>query len=384
MEPTNSSLLSGRRMRIALVHDHLTQLGGAERTLEVLQTLWPQAPTFTLLYDKEAIGNTFDHRDIRPSFLQKIPGARRFNRWLLPFMPSATEHYPLQDYDVVISSASAFAKGGVTRADAVHICYCHTPTRYLWSDARSYVDELHAPKIVKMFLPILQSFLRAWDRLAAERVDIFVANSQIVRQRIKKYYSKDSVVIHPPVSTSSFSISDAPKTSFLIGGRLVSYKRYDIVVQAFTRLGIPLTVFGSGPEEEHLRSIAGPNITFVGKVTDDELARLFANAIAFLHPQEEDFGITAVESMAAGRPVIAYRKGGATETVVEGITGTFFDEQSWETIAHTVLHFDPSAFQPTVIKAHAEQFSVERFRQAMHDLVNQAYKRVEVARENIS
>ncbi|MFA6018441.1 MAG: glycosyltransferase [Patescibacteria group bacterium] len=361
-------------MRVALVHDHLTQLGGAERVLEVLQTLWPHAPTFTLLYDEKTVGTIFGHKDIRPSFLQRVPGALRLTRWLLPFMPSATEHYPLQDYDVVISSASAFAKGVVTHADAVHICYCHTPTRYLWNDAKSYVDELHAPKFIKAFLPFLQSVLRAWDKIAADRVDLFVANSKTVQRRIKKFYGKESIVIYPPVSTSTFSISTAPKTSFLIGGRLVSYKRYDIVVQAFTRLGIPLTIFGSGPEEAHLKSIAGPNITFVGRITDDERARLFANAVAFIHPQEEDFGITPVESMAAGRPVIAYRKGGATETVVEGVTGVFFNDQTWECLAHTILQFDDRIFNPATIKAHAEQFSVERFRQTMHSIVENAWK----------
>lgn len=361
-------------MRVALVHDHLTQLGGAERVLEVFQTLWPQAPTFTLLYDKHAVGGVFGHRNIQPSLLQRIPGALRFTRWLLPFMPSATEQYPLSEYDVVISSASAFAKGIVTSAESVHLCYCHTPTRYLWNDAQSYVEELRAPRIIKAILPLIQSMLRAWDRLAADRVDVFIANSETVRRRIKKYYGKESIVIYPPVSTSSFSLSNAPKTAFLIGGRLVSYKRYDLVVQAFTRIGIPLIVFGSGPEEAYLQSIAGPNITFMGRVTDDERARLFANAIAFIHPHEEDFGITAVESMAAGRPVIAYKKGGATETVVEGVTGTFFSEATWECLADTVLHFKESAFNPTTIKAHAEQFSVERFRKEMHDLVEKTWQ----------
>ncbi|MEK7633029.1 MAG: glycosyltransferase [Patescibacteria group bacterium] len=361
-------------MRVALVHDHLTQLGGAERVLEVLQSLWPLAPTYTLLYDASAMDPVFGHKDIRASFLQKIPGAIRRMRWLLPLMPVATEHYPLNEYDVVVSSASSFAKGVVTSANAVHVCYCHTPTRYLWSDAASYVDELHAPGFVKAFLPILQSVLRSWDRLAADRVDLFVANSETVRQRIKKYYGKDSIVIHPPVNTEEFSISTAPKTAFLIGGRLVSYKRYDLVIEAFNRLGIPLIVFGNGPEEAKLRAMANDNISFVGRVTDDERARLFSNAIAFIHPHEEDFGITAVESMAAGRPVIAFKKGGATETVVEGVTGTFFEEQSWETLADTILHFDEKRFNPSTIKAYAEQFSLANFRKAMHDVVTKAWE----------
>ena len=361
-------------MRVALVHDHLTQLGGAERVLEVLQSLWPLSPTYTLLYDKTTMDTTFGHKDIRTSFLQNIPGALKRMRWLLPLMPVATEHYPLQDYDVIVSSASSFAKGIITNPNAIHICYCHTPTRYLWSDAASYIDELRAPGFVKMFLPILQSILRSWDRIAADRVDLFVANSETVRQRILKYYGKDSIVVHPPVSTDEFSISTAPKTAFLIGGRLVSYKRYDLVITAFNRIGVPLIVFGSGPEEAKLRAMANPNIRFVGRVTDAERARLFSEAIAFIHPHEEDFGITAVESMAAGRPVIAYKKGGATETVIEGKTGVFFDEQAWEALADTVLHFDETRFNPTEIKAYAEQFSLQRFRTTMHDLVTKTWE----------
>ena len=361
-------------MRVALVHDHLTQLGGAERVLEVLQSLWPLAPTFTLLYDEKTMNKTFGHKDIRTSFLQKIPGAIKRMRWLLPLMPVATEHYPLNSYDVVISSASSFAKGVITSSDAIHICYCHTPTRYLWSDAASYVHELHAPGFVKILLPILQSILRSWDKVAADRVDLFVANSETVRQRIQKYYGKDSIVIHPPVSTEEFSISTAPKTAFLIGGRLVSYKRYDLVIEAFNRIGLPLIVFGSGPEETKLRAMAKSNISFVGRITDDERARLYANALAFIHPQEEDFGITAVESMAAGRPVIAFKKGGATETVIDGITGLFFEEQSWETLADTILHFDEKKFNPNTIKTRAEQFSLSRFRKEMHDVVTKTWE----------
>jgi glycosyltransferase involved in cell wall biosynthesis len=360
-------------MRIALVHDHLTQLGGAERVLEVFQNLWPSAPTFTLLYDKKQMEPIFGHKDIRPSFLQSFPGAVRRMRWLLPLMPLATEHYPLQEYDVVLSSASAFAKGVITNPRAVHICYCHTPTRYLWSDAVSYIEELQAPKLVKILLPLVQSALRAWDRLAADRVDVFIANSKTVQDRIKKYYNRDSTVIYPPVNTEEFVISNAPKTSFLIGGRLVSYKRYDLVIEAFNRLALPLIIFGTGPEEAKLRAMAKSNIQFVGRVSDDERARLFANAIAFIHPQEEDFGLTPVESMAAGRPVIAYRKGGATESVIDGVTGIFFNEQSWESLAETLLHFDEKKFSPMHIKAHAEQFSVANFRKAMHEIVTNTW-----------
>ncbi|MBI1907825.1 glycosyltransferase [Candidatus Uhrbacteria bacterium] len=360
-------------MKVAFVHDHLIQSGGAERVLSALQAMWPDAPTFTLAYDKPAMDAEFGHRDIRTSFLQRLPGGLRKLRWYLPLMPTATERYDLSAYDVVISSCSAFAKGVVTSAHTVHICYCHTPTRYLWSDTLSYVDELRAPWLAKMVLPFVLTYLRLWDRAAADRVDHFLANSEAVRQRITKYYRRESTVIHPPVDVHRFAISDAPKTYYLIGGRIVAYKRFDIVIDAFTKLGIPLKVFGSGPAEKDLRRRAGPNIEFVGRVSDDERARLFAGAIAFLHPHEEDFGITAVESMAAGRPVIAYRRGGALETVIDGVTGTLFDEQSWEELADTVLHFDEHTFNPHAIRAHAETFATERFRTQFHDFVMRAW-----------
>ncbi len=284
-------------------------------------------------------------------------------------MPTATERYDLSNFDVIISSCSAFAKGVLTPSHAVHICYCHTPTRYLWSDTLSYIEDMRAPGIVKLILPLIFTYLRMWDKLAADRVDHFVANSEAVRQRIEKFYRRDSTVIYPPVDTQRFTIDAKPKTYYLIGGRIVSYKRFDIVVEAFTKIGIPLKVFGSGPAEAALRKNAGSNVEFVGRVSDEERARLFSGAIAFLHPHEEDFGITAVESMAAGRPVIAYRRGGAIETVVDGVTGTFFDEQSWEELADTVLHFDEKKFDPLVIRAHAEKFSTAVFRKTFHSFV---------------
>lgn len=355
------------------------QKGGAERVLEVLQSLWPGAPTFTLLYDQRQMSDTFGHRDIRTSFLQNLPFGLKKYRWYLPLMPTATESYNLSEFDVVISSSSAFSKGVITPANAIHLCYCHTPTRYLWSDAVSYLEELSAPRPIKALLPSLLSRLRTWDRLAANRVDHFIANSETVRRRIKKYYDRDSEVVYPPVDTEKFSIVDGPKDYFLIGGRLVAYKRYDLVVDAFTKLGLPLKIFGTGPAEASLRARAGKNITFLGRVSDEERVRLFENATAFVHPHEEDFGITAVEAMAAGRPVIAYRRGGALETVIDGVTGVLFDEQSWEELAHTVLQFDHTAFDSRVIKTHADQFSVANFRKRMYAQATQAWHNHQLA-----
>jgi glycosyltransferase involved in cell wall biosynthesis len=355
-------------MKLALVHDYLIQDGGAEKVVDVMHGLWPESPIYTLLFDQNKLP-AFKGRDIRTSFLEKLPLGKRKYQWYLPLMPTATEHYNLAGYDVVVSSTSAFAKGVITKDDALHICYCHTPTRYLWSDTHSYIEELRVPRIVKMLLPPLLSRLRVWDRQAADRVDIFVANSETVRRRIKKYYRRDAHVIHPPVDTHRFAIDHGPKDYFLTGGRLVAYKRYDMVVEAANRTGIPLKIFGSGPVEKDLRRSAKKNIEFLGRVSDEEQARLYAGARAFIHPQEEDFGITPVESMATGRPVIAYRKGGATETVVEGLSGEFFDEQSWEELADHMIRFDNSIYNPHDIKAHAEQFSRKRFEQQMRSFV---------------
>ncbi len=363
-------------MRVALIHDHLIQHGGAERVLSALQAIFPEAPTYTLYYDKEAMKADFGHKDIRTSFLQRIPGGKRFFRYLLPLMTVATESYDLSKFDVIISSASAFAKGVVTPTDAIHISYCHTPTRYLWSDAQSYVEELRAPKIVKWALPPVISLLRLWDKAAADRTDLFIANSITVQNRIKKYYRRESEVIHPPVDTARFFLSNNPKTYFLAGGRLVSYKRFDLVVEAFTKLGLPLKVFGSGPAEESLRKIAGPNVEFLGRVSDDERARLFADAIAFINPQEEDFGLTVVEAMASGRPVIAFKRGGATETVVEGLSGTFFTEQTVEALTETIKNFDHQKFAPANVRAHAETFSTERFRRELLAFVENAHRKL--------
>jgi glycosyltransferase involved in cell wall biosynthesis len=356
-------------MKVAFIHDHLTQSGGAERVLEALQAIWPAAPTYTLLYDKERMGNQFGHRDIRPSFLQRMPLSLSRPRWYLPLMPTATESHDLSKFDVIISSSSAFSKGIIPASNALHICYCHTPTRYLWSDTHNYLQELAVPGPIKRLLPPLLSKLRQWDMLSTHRVDHFIANSETVKRRIHRYYRRDSDVIHPPVDIDQFNISNKKKEYFLIGGRLVSYKRYNLVVQAFTKLGIPLKIFGTGPNETSLRSMAGDNIKFLGRVSNEQRAHLFANAIAFIHPQEEDFGITPVESMACGRPVIAYRKGGALETVIDRKTGIFFDEQSWEELADTVLQFNEAQFDPNIIRKHAETFSLNIFHREMHDYV---------------
>lgn len=363
-------------MKIALIHDHLIQEGGAERVLKVFQDIYPEAPTYTLFYDQEKLGEIFGKKDIHTSFLQKWPGALRHYQWFLPFMSTATESYDLMDYDVVLSSCSAMAKGVITRSNTLHFCYCHTPTRYLWSDTHRYLEELKYNRLIKKFIPSILTKLRTWDQLAAQRVDFFIANSKNVSDRIKKYYRRESLIIHPPVATDQFKISNKIDKYFLTGGRLVTYKRFDLTIQAFNRLGIPLKIFGIGPEEKKLKAMAKANIEFLGKVAQKDLPDLYSQAIAFIHPQIEDFGITTVESMAAGRPVIAYAAGGACETVVQGKTGKFFDEQTWEALADSVVRFKPENFNPLEIKNYAEQFSIDRFKKEISSLIEGEWEKI--------
>ena len=254
-------------MKIALIHDHLAQDGGAEKVLQAFQRIWPEAPTFVVVHDPKAANAAFQGKDIRTSFLQRWPGGVKHYQWFFPMMPTAVESYDLMEYDVVLSSTASFAKGVITRPDTLHICYCHTPTRYLWSDTHSYVQELEVNRLIKWSLPFFLTYVRLWDKMAAERVDQFIANSKLVQQRISKYYQKDSTIIYPPVDSSKFSVGSVGDY-YLTGGRLVSYKRFDLVVDAFARLGRKLKVFGSGPELAALQARASNNVEFVGRVDD--------------------------------------------------------------------------------------------------------------------
>ncbi len=366
-------------MKVALIHDHLAQDGGAEKVLKVLAEMFPEAVIYALLADKVKTEKYLKGRRIDTSIIQRLPGGVRHYKWYLPLMPMAVEFFDLREYDLVISDTSSFAKGVITLPDTPHICYCHTPTRYLWSDAHQYLNELKYNKWLKKVISTILVRLRMWDFLAAARVDYFIANSKTVAKRITKYYRRDSQVIYPPVETEHFFISDLNTQAeeeryFLIGCRLVPYKRVDIVVEAFKKLGTDykLKVFGDGLDLEHLKEIAGEatNIEFLGRVSDDEKAVLYSRAQAFINPQEEDFGITPVESMASGRPVIAYRKGGVTETVIEGQTGLFFEEQTANSIAEVVKKFKSADFNPENIRTHAKQFSVARFEKQITDFIS--------------
>jgi len=361
-------------MKIALVHDHLNQFGGAERVLKAFCEMFPAAPLFTLIYDAKNTNHVFDPYKINESFISHFPFARKKFRWYLPMMVPATESYNFTGYDVVLSSSSGLSKGIITSPRTLHICYCHTPTRYLWSDHNEVLDSLEKNWLIGRFSQLYRSYLRVWDRQAADRVDQFIANSKYVAKRIKKYYRRDSLVINPPVDVDRFYVSDKVGDYYLIVSRLRPYKRVDLAITAFNKLGLPLVIIGTGEEEGRLRAMAGPNIKFLGNLSDQEVVKHLSSARAFIHPQEEDFGITPVEAMASGRPVIAYGAGGALETVIPGETGVLFDEQSWESLADTVIHFQAAQFNPSAIRQQAEKYSLNNFKEQIKMVIDQSWQ----------
>jgi len=370
-------------MRVALIHDHLAQDGGAEKVLKILAEMFPEAPIYTLLYEKKNADKYFKNRHIETSVIQKLPGGIKHYQWYMPFMPMAVEFFDLREYDLVISDTSSFAKGVITSTDTLHICYCHTPTRYLWDYTHQYINELKYNKFFKKAISLVLNYVRIWDKQAADRVDVYIANSMAVKNRIKKYYRRDSVVIYPPVEIDKFHIAGSEKNNsddggyFLVGGRLAPYKRMDIVIEAFKKNGKKLKIFGDGVDLDRLKEIAGDskNIEFLGRVDDKEKAELYSRCLAFLNPQEEDFGITVIEAMASGRPVIAFGRGGAKETVIEGKTGLFLREQTPEAIVKAVEKFYNFSWQPEEVRKQAEKFSVEKFKKEMSDFISAEYEK---------
>lgn len=356
-------------MRVAIIHDYLNQYGGAERVLEALHALYPSAPVYTSIYDPEAMPGSYRSWDIRTSWMQRLPGWRRhFQKYFLLY-PSAFESFDLSGYDLIISSSSAYAKGVIPAPHAYHICYCHTPMRFAWR-TRDYIRRERFGRMQRALLPVALSYVRLWDVASTPRVDQFIANSSEVAARIRRYYGRPATVIPPPVELSPYR-PWVPSQFYLAGGRLIPYKRLDLVVRAFTALGLPLKVFGDGRDRARLQSLAGPNVEFLGQIGEDQRNELFAGCRAFIFPGEEDFGITPLEAMAAGRPVIAYAAGGALETVVEGVTGRFFREQSAAAIAVAVAESQHDRYDPAIIRAHAEGFGREVFLERMRQVIDE-------------
>ena len=363
-----------RQVKVAIVHDWLVDYAGADRVIDQMHQIYPQAPIYTLVYNAKKMPKWFRTYDIRTTFMQKIPFASRLYKTMLTMMPRAFESLDLTEFDLIISSCSSCSKGVITRPDALHICYCHTPTRYVWDFYYEYLK--NSGWIKRKLIQVLIHKMRIWDRLAADRVDVFVGNSKFVAQRIAKYYRRDAVVIYPGVHINDYEIIDTPDDYYLMVGRFVHYKRFDLGIMACTQLGRRLIVVGGGDEEKKLHAMAGDTVVFVGKLSDKEIMKLYQNAKAFIFPGIEDFGITPVEAQSAGCPVIALGQGGAKETVLDGKTGLFFDEQSVESTVAAIERFEKEGvlFSRQEIRQHSMQFSEERFRENFAAFCKDAYK----------
>ena len=354
--------------KTALVHDWMNQIGGAEDVLETLVEMYPNVPIYTSLYSAKRMPPHWQAWDIRSSFIDKLPFAARKQQLYFPVYPFAFETFDFRDYDLVVSNKSGFSHGIVTGPETLHICYCLTPTRYVWR-YHQYAEQERLGKLSRMAIQPFLTWLRVWDRVAADRVDHFVAISQEVRHRIAKIYRRDSVIIYPPVDTTRFEPSNRVDDYYLMVGRLVPYRRLDLLIAAFNKMKRPLLIAGSGRDRERLEALANDNIKFLGYVPDEELPDLMARCKAFMFPGEEDFGIAPIQAMAAGRPVIAYAGGGALDTVIDGQTGVLFKEQTVEGIIDAVEGFDPNSVSPLTIRQHAEQYDTAVFKQKMHDFI---------------
>ncbi len=359
-------------LKVAIVADWLTDRGGAERVILALADIFPQADIFTSVYKAEAFPE-LSNRKVITTYLQKWP--LKFKHQLFPTLrPKAFESLNLDEYDLVISSASAESKGVLTQPSTLHICYCHTPTRYFWSHYHEYLKAKQfgiLDPIAKLFIPSMIHNLREWDRVAADRVDFFIANSRHTQNRIRKYYNMDSTVINPPVDFSRFSGEAQVGDYYLVLGRQMPYKRTDLVVEAFSSLPVKLKIVGDGSEMEKLKKMASgkENIEFLGRISDSDTTKVVLGCKAVIFPQEEDFGIVPLEAMSAGKPVIAFSKGGALETVIDGQTGILFPEQSATSLTKAIHQFEQTSFSSEVCRERAKQFDLSVFKQKIIEFV---------------
>jgi len=356
-------------MKIALVHDWLNNIGGAERVLIELHKIFPKAPVYALFYNKKFVREFFPDTETKTSYLHKIPFITKLYKYLFFLMPSAIESFDLSDFDVVISSSVIFSKGLVLKPKTRHICYCYSPTRFLWDRHSEYENR-------GALATLSRHLLRIWDRQASDRVDEFVAISKHVQSRIKKYYGRESKIIYPPTLITTLNVVMVKSVDnlgyYLMVSRLFPHKNIDVAIDAFNKLGYELVVVGDGPDKERLKKMAGKNIKLVGYKSDDQVAEYYRNCKAFIMPQEEDFGLTPLEAMSFGKPVLVLRKGGALETMLEGETGEFFDDPIPEALADGIrrLNENYSKYKPAIIQKQAEKFSKERFKKKVLGLLD--------------
>lgn len=370
-------------IRVALVHDWLTGMRGGEKCLEAIADLFPRADIFTLVHLKGKVSEGIEAHPIHTSFIQRLPFPARFYRQYLPLFPAAVERFDLSGYDLVISTSHCVAKGAMASPGACHVSYCFTPMRYAWDQYQAYFGHLRGPR--RWVTDLLLERLRRWDVASAARPDEFLTISAFVAERIRRYYGRRARVVHPPVNTAFFAPGPGPADYYLAVAALVPYKRLDLAVKAAPLLGYPLKIVGSGPEERSLRGLAGPGVEFLGWVGDEQLRSLYQGCRALLFPGEEDFGLAPVEAMACGRPVVAFGRGGVTETVT-GLgaagaagapTGVFFDRQDPQALAGAVrtLEGNMAAFEPSAGRLRALLFSPERFRKSLLEAIAETWRR---------
>ncbi len=347
--------------RVAIIHYWLVGMRGGERVLERLIHLFPEADIYTHVYDPDSMSSIIRSRPVKTTFIQRLPGSRKHYQKYLPLMPMALEELDLRGYDLILSSESGPAKGVITPPGALHVCYCHSPMRYLWDHYQDY--RASAGGLTRAAMPWLFHRLRAWDYASAARVDRFVANSNFIKNRIQKAYRRDADVVHPPVETDLFKPSDDVGARYLWVGQMTAYKRADLAMEAFNKLGLPLLMVGDGEMAADIRRRAGPNITIKARLNFDELRKAYAQSRALVFTAEEDFGIIPVEAMASGRPVLAYNSGGVRDSVTADESGILFDAQTADSLIEGVERLEgwlPS-FDPAVAVRQAQRFAPERF-----------------------
>lgn len=359
-------------LKIAIVCDWLTNFAGAERVILKLHKMFPNAPIYTSVYNAEKMPE-FKNAVIHTSFLQKAPKAKDKHQWYLPFYPLAFEQFDLGSYDIVISSCHSASKGIITKPQTMHVSYCHSPMRYAWDNSHEYLRTYKFPWPVNGFIPELIHKIRLWDRMAADRVDYFVTNSNFVKKRIKKYYKRDAEVIYPMVNVKDFFVTPGKKDYYLAVGRFTPYKKFDLIVDTFNELPYKLKIIGTGKQEKELKAKAKKNIEFLGRVSEDKLREAYSNAKALIFPQVEDFGITSLESMASGRPVIAYADGGALETVKNNMTGIFFDEQNVPSLKAAVIKCEKTTWDSSEIRTYAKKFDETVFEKKFQNYLKETY-----------